>query len=193
MENFWTRLVRARSPKFAVSGLLAIVLALALGTVASGYNNYDNVCGKWTNANPVGIQWKWGSSINPSGNWGYAFATVAEPNWDNSYTKIELGYWSTAASTFDVYYNTTDGWAGKALVNCGYGIPDGTIDDFAAYGNLAWHDDSSYTGYMGNVAGHEIGHGLGFGHSNYDAVMKPGYSGSWPTSDDSAGIAAMYP
>lgn len=174
--------------------LVALVLALIGGT-AVAYNDYDNGCGVFTGGNPIGIQWRWGTSINPTGNWAYAFASVGEPTWDNNFSKIDIGYNSSAASTFDLYYNQYDGRSGLAFVNCGYGVPDGTIDDFDALGNLYWHDDVTYSSLMGNVAGHEIGHGLGLGHSYYTAVMNGSslHTGSWPTTDDTSTMNQKYP
>lgn len=173
---------------------LSVILGLSLmlfGSVASAYNNWDNMCGKWPNANPIGIQWKWDGDLNPSGWWGYAFASVAEPRWDDSYAKISLGYNSGAAGEYGVYY-ADDGWAGQAWAWCNYLCPC-YIVDFLAEGNTQWRDGSSWDPYMGNVAGQEIGHTLGYGHSCCPAVMQQGYAGSWPTTDDNQGMRAMYP
>jgi predicted Zn-dependent protease len=106
------------------------------------------------------------------------------------FTKIDLGYYSGAEGEYGVY-NTSDGNAGYSHVWCH--IFTTRIEDFLSEGNLAWRDDSYYDSYMGNAAGHEIGHSLGYGHSSSPAVMQTNYWGSWPTSDDVAGMNAMYP
>lgn len=181
----------SRAVRAASLALLVTLASLLSSGVVTAYNNWDNVCGKWPNANPIGIQWKWDGDINQSGNWAYAFATVAEPNWDNSFTKIELGYNSSAAGEYGVY-NTAHQWYGLASVWCGINLCPCYIIDFLAEGNLHHNNDSSYNAYMGNVAGHEIGHTLGYGHSCCAAVMQQGYAGSWPTLDDTQGMGAMY-
>lgn len=173
--------------------VISICLGL-LGTAAAGYNNRDMPCGTWPNANPIRIWWKWGPDITPSGSWGYAFATVAEPNWDNSLTKFELSYASDAEASLDVYYDSGTTAYGQAFVWCHWFTTQ--IAHFNAEGNTFYNPQTSpYNSYMGNVAGHEIGHGLGLGHSTAPAgaVMVQGYTGSWPTSDDYAGIASLYP
>jgi len=161
-----------------------------LGGVSAAYNNLDNQCGIWAGG---GYTYKWGTSINPAGNWAAAFVNAAW-NWDSHYSQIWNYYSSSSQAKYDWYYNQYDGWAGKTMLNCGYGIPDGTIDDFVAYGNLYWENDNGYTTWKYNTAGHEIGHTYGFGHSTAtDSIMRVQlYLGSWPTADDSAGIAAMY-
>lgn len=169
---------------------LTAFLSLLLGGAANAYMNFDHVCGEWPNGSPISIGWKWDGDINISGWWAYAFATVAEPNWDNSFTKVQLSYSSGASGEYGVYY-ADDGWAGQAYVWCDLFCPC-YIYDFLAEGNLEWHGDSSWDAYMGNVAGHEIGHTLGYSHSCCPAVMKQGYSGSWPTQDDRDGMYYMY-
>ena len=194
--NLRQRIFSARTPSRSGRALrlvLTAVLFLALGRGAAGYNNSAVPCGTWPNANPVTVQWTWGPDINTSGPWAYAFATVAEPNWDDSFTKLSLGYNSSASGEYDVYYSSTDGLAGHAYTWCHWWDPD-QLADFLAEGNTyAYSDSGSYQAFMGNTAGHEIGHSLGYGHSTYDAVMKSGYGGSWPTTDDRDGFSAMYP
>lgn len=175
--------------------VLAVLLGCAvslivLGGVTAAYNNNTNPCGKWSGG---GYNWKWGTSINPAGNWAAAFANAAS-NWKNASSLIWNNYNASAFSRYDWYYDQYDGRAGQAWVNCGFGWPDGTIDDVTAYGNLFWQNDISYTTGKYNVAGHEIGHTYGLGHSTAGAAVMndPVYLGSWPTADDLAGIDSLY-
>lgn len=172
--------------------LISVLTVALLGGVAGAWNDFDNMCGTWELQEVIGIQWKWDGQINPGGWWAYAFASVAEPNWDNSISNLELGFSTAAEGEYGVY-DAPDGWAGQAWAWC---QPPTYVKiiDFLAEGNLNWHGDSSWDPYMGNVAGHEIGHTLGFGHSSVinDAVMRQGYTGAWPTADDYAGWNSMY-
>lgn len=171
----------------AISGLMLA----ATGQAILGYNNYDMPCGTWPNGTSVGVQWKWGPDINTGGNWAYAFANVAEPNWDNTSTKIDLGYNSSAAGEYDVY-NVADGNYGRAYVWCHWWDTD-QIADFLAEGNLSVLPDATWDNEMAATAAHEVGHTLGLGHSTSAAVMNPSYSYSSPQTDDVNGLNALYP
>lgn len=174
---------------------LALVAALSLtllGSAAVASNDIGPfACGTWPYSfGTIFVTWKWGPNINQSGNWAYAFASVAEPTWDNSFSKVDLGYHPDGTTEFDTYYLINSSY-GYAYVWCYAGTT--TISNFHAEGNTYWNPDNQWNNYMGNVAGQEIGHGLGLAHSNYPAVMQQGYTGSWPTSDDVEAINEYYP
>jgi matrixin len=188
-----SRRVSARLRK--ISAVMLIVLSLAFsGGIAAAYNNSEVPCGKWPNGNPVGVQWKWGPYINQSGGWAHAFSVVAEPTWDDAFTKISIGWNSSAAGDYDVI-NDSAYSGGYYWAWCHWWNPT-QLADFLVVGNLYWYADSPYGANMGRTAGQEIGHSLGLGHSsNPNAIMYGSnlYQGTWPTSDDAAGIASLYP
>lgn len=91
-----------------VAAVLAAAIVVFVGplSVAHAYNNYDPVCGKWSN--PPGdflrIGWRWGSSINPSGSWATAYQQ-ASSSWSGTPTKVYMGYLSSSQATADISFD----------------------------------------------------------------------------------------
>lgn len=172
----------------------ALVLSLAIPSIAVAYNNMDNVCWWY---NPRGdylrIYWKYGPSIAVGGEWYWAFAG-ADDRWTNTPTKVILSHSSSANNTADVYWEE-DNKGGKALIYCQW-WPPFNMDRFDAKGNLRYSPDpNGETTWKGRVALHEFGHGLGMGHSTDPAAIMYKYALNvdYPGADDIAGLQAMYP
>jgi len=180
------------APRFAaaVGGLL---LGFALYTAgAAAYNDSCPTDCPGNNARwPYGaVNWRWGSSINTSGYWANGFR-LASDAWSNAGASVWLSYSSSAQSFADVY-SAVDGYDGVNYwwYNCCW-----TIAEFNAYGNVNNVGDSiGYYTRIKQVAAHEMGHGLGMGHSSdSSAVMHSTAPTDTLSTDDITGINSMYP
>jgi matrixin len=187
---------KARVP-FILPRIVAALAGLVLGFTiyAASAAAYNDSCpqfcpgsgAKW----PLGaVQWHWGSSINVSGYFANGFR-LASDAWVNAGAGIWPSYSSSAQAKADVYY-ADDGNDGVTYwgYNCCW-----TIAWFDAYGNTRNVPDivDNYT-RIKQVSIHEMGHGLGLGHSNTaDAVMQANAPSTTLAADDINGLHAMYP
>lgn len=186
---------QARAPFMLriVAALAGLVLGFTLYT--AGAAAYNDSCpqdcpgsgAKW----PLGaVQWRWGTSINVSGYWANGFR-LASDAWVNAGAGIWPSFSSSGQAKADVYsaQDQNDGinyWG----YNCCW-----TIAWFDAYGNVFNVPDAveNYT-RIKQVSIHEMGHGLGLGHSNTsDAVMQANAPSTTLAADDINGLNAMYP
>ncbi len=176
--------------RFALPAVGATVLVIGLTSgQALAYNN---------NSNPLfgpakfpfgAVQWKWGPSINTSGYWADGFVR-ASGVWTGANASAWLAYNSSAQSTADVY-SAADGNGGINYwgYNCCW-----TLAQFQAYGNVNYNGDSAgYWTRIKQVTAHEMGHGIGMGHSTSWAVMQYDAPTDTLTTDDLNGIHAIYP
>lgn len=187
---------KARAP-FILPRIVAALAGLVLGFTlyAASAAAYNDSCpqycpgsgAKW----PSGaVQWKWGTTINPSGYWASGFS-LASDAWFNAGAGIWPSYSSSAQAKVDVYsaQDQNDGvnyWG----YNCCW-----TIAWFDAYGNTGYVPDTlgNYT-RIKQVSIHEMGHGLGLGHSTgFNAVMQANSPSTTLAADDIIGLNAMYP
>lgn len=158
--------------------------------VALAYNDRDNMCW-WNNTTPLPVLYKWGANLQtPGTQWRNAFTTGVS-NWNTAPIKPYFTLDSSnSRNTFDTY-SAPDGYAGYTWYWCNIVYK---LDRFDAKGNVNYSvTDKQAT----EIASHEMGHGLGMGHSTvWPSVMYvSGPYGTWgvPTQDDINGQHAMYP
>lgn len=180
----------ARSLVAAVVGALAgLALVVMAAAPASAYAihgcEYDN-----NSINPISYRF---FSVNAA--YEAAF-TGAQAAWDGTSAP---GYFSEQSCSWDPEINVTDGvysgtWWAQASWGCNGGLYSGNEVNIK-------FDTNDMSGLSANekkiVAMHEIGHAYGLGHMQSGChVMRQGTykftCGAMPSSDDVAGVHAIY-
>lgn len=150
----------------------------------------DNEC-HWNNTTPLNVLYKYGANLQTPGTaWRIAFNNGVY-NWNVANIKPAFLYdASNSRNTVDTY-TAADGYWGYTWWYCNVLY---YLDRFDAKGNVNYNPNDQQ---RDEVASHELGHGLGFGHSTVSpAVMNvSGPYGTWgvPQQDDVNGANAMYP
>lgn len=179
-----------RRAAFVLAFVLAVTTTLASATTATAYNNMDNAC-HWNNTTPLNVLYKFGANLQtPGTQWRIAFDNGVS-NWNVANIKPSFLYdVNNSRNTLDTY-TAADGYWGYTWRYCN---PLYYLDRFDAKGNVNYYPNDQE---RDEVASHELGHGLGFGHSTVSpAVMNVnGPYGTWgiPQPDDVNGANAMYP
>lgn len=173
--------------------LAGILLASGLGAnVAEAYNNYDNPC-RWWNTTPMNIYFDWGPNLqNPSYTWRLRFSDSVG-DWNSIGTKPVVS-WSSGSSNVLDSYTEADNNYGKTAITCVFGF----MNRFVAYANSNYGPSYNWdNNFMRSVTGHELGHGLGLGHSTVSpAIMNTSrdrYTIYVPQTDDRDGLNSLYP
>ncbi len=185
-------MVRLRWHRVLASGLsIAVTLAVLLPVPAAAFNDFDNAC-HWWNTTPMNISFDWGPNLqNPSYLWRLRFSDSVG-DW-NSIGAKPVTTWSSGSSNVLDSYTEADNRYGKTLITCVFGFEN----RFTSYANSNYGPDYNWDTFgMRRVTGHELGHGLGLGHSNFWAIMNTNspLTGPYlPQTDDLNGLNSMYP
>ncbi len=171
----------------ALVALLGVTLSLSS---AAAYNNYDNPAKNWYyTSGDLDLYYDWGDNLQePTSDWKTAF-NWAKTDWDNAGTAVD---WSPSGSGTNIFntYDDEDGRYGK----CEWQFGETYLIGNKVYGNLA-NDPETSIGRR-EIAGHELGHAIGLGHSTVDpALMEErelDSDESYPLTDDVAGVDALY-
>lgn len=187
---------RVRAPlhsvvKFVLSAVATVILVVGLsGGRVLAYNNDTNPAfgAKFPNG---AIGWKWGPSINQTGYWAAGF-TRASGIWTAANASAWPAFDSSAQAVADVYF-AADGNGGITYwgYNCCW-----SLAQFQSYGNLNYNGDSAgFWTRIKQISAHELGHGIGMGHSTVAGapVMRFDAPTDTLTTDDIDGIKAIYP
>lgn len=174
--------------------VLAILLSTVMSTMtamaAYAYNNLDNEC-HWNNTTPLYVLYKYGANLQTPGTaWRNAF-NAGISNWNTASIEPIFSYdASNSRNTVDTY-SAADGNWGNTWWYCNVLY---YLDRFDAKGNVYYSMNDQQ---REEVASHELGHGLGFGHSTVSPSVMNQYGpyGTWgvPQQDDINGANAMYP
>lgn len=146
----------------------------------------------WWPSSSTQVTYKWGpNQQNPIYLWRQRF-TQSVSDWSSSTVRPDLVENSSSPNVLDSY-DAADGNYGTATLVC-----SGTsMISFTAKANSYYGPTYNWdTNFMRSIAGHELGHGLGLNHSTSTAIMNTSrdrYVIYVPQSDDTSGIAALYP
>lgn len=180
----------------------ALAVIVLLGSLHNGtrsamaYNNSQVPC-PWTNTTPLNIYFEWGPNLigNPSYTWRLRFSDSVG-DWNSQGTK-PLVQWSSGAANRLDSYTAADGYYGYASIACTGPFWDRKMSSFDAYANsYRGHEYNWDDFFMRSITGHELGHGLGLGHSTEYSIMNTSrdrYTLYTPQQDDRNGLNAIYP
>jgi hypothetical protein len=181
---------------------LAFVLTTSLialwPTDVRAYNDYDNPACRWASSTTQ-VYYTYGPNLigDPNYLWRLRFEDSVA-NWNAVAGRPDLIFISGVSNNLDSYW-AADGLYGYMLPHCSAPGPgnmiyfDVRVNGQTMAQDFAWNDNA-----MRSVTGHELGHGLGLGHTSVTllALMHPGrdhltiYS---PQNDDRFGLWSLYP
>lgn len=191
MDRQWPRRLG-----YALAVVTLVVSLYAGSSVAVAYNDYDVPC-PWQNATPLNIYFEWGPNLigSSSYTWRLRFSDSVG-DWNSQGTK-PLVQWSSGAVNRLDSYTAADNNYGYASIACTGPFWDRKMSSFYAYANSYYGPEYSWNDFfMRSVTGHELGHGLGLGHSYQYSIMNTSrdrYTLYRPQQDDRNGLNAMYP
>lgn len=181
--------MKCRICNFPIMALVVMIFLMLHQSWSFAYKNYDNPPCYWeyTPGSRKVIYYRWGNWVDYE--WKSAY-NISATDWTSATNRVEYRYSLAADNTFNMYYRPATPEAGYTLWYCS-GSAMIKID--------VWINDAHDPGTLNlrrNYVGHELGHGIGLGHSTvYPSLMGPNDPNIHylPQQDDINGVYAIFP
>lgn len=197
------RMRRTVAALIAAGLLLTLVVTIAVAfrsaVEAYAFNDYDNPGCRWGPAT-TSVYYTYGPNLigDPNYTWRLRYEDSVA-NWNQVPPQRPQFVFIPGVSVNFDSYTAIDGLYGFVDPHCSAPGPgnmiwfDARVNSHYAATDFVWNDNA-----LRSITGHELGHGLGLGHSSVtlDALMHPGrdhYTVIAPRPDDISGLRALYP